>query len=173
MDHDLAELAETAEYLESSAEFHVTVFQTLAAERGRLEATLDRLDVARKTAEEARSEMADIKADLVEQIAAAKPDPALAAQASEITDAPAPAPVSTGPYSADWDAIAQCESGGNWHLDSTYDGGLQFHPLTWLSHGGGQYARYAWQASREEQIAIAEKVLASQGPGAWGSCYQE
>ena len=66
-----------------------------------------------------------------------------------------------------------CESGGNWHLDSTYDGGLQFHPSTWLGYGGGVYAEYAWQASREQQIAIGEKVLAGQGPGAWPHCFQE
>jgi hypothetical protein len=74
--------------------------------------------------------------------------------------------------SVNWDAIAQCESGGNWALDSTYDGGLQFHPSTWLGYGGGRYARYAWQASREQQIAIAERVLAAQGPSAWPHCFQ-
>ena len=83
---------------------------------------------------------------------------------------PPPAPVSSG--GPDWDAIAECESGGDWDLDSTYDGGLQFHPDTWLGYGGGTYARYAWQASREQQIAIAEKVLAGQGPGAWPHCFQ-
>jgi peptidoglycan hydrolase CwlO-like protein len=83
---------------------------------------------------------------------------------------PPPAPVSSG--GLDWDAIAECESGGDWDLDSTYDGGLQFHPDTWLGYGGGTYARYAWQASREQQIAIAEKVLAGQGPGAWPHCFQ-
>lgn len=81
---------------------------------------------------------------------------------------PPPAPASSG--GPDWDAIAECESGGDWDLDSTYDGGLQFHPDTWLGYGGGTYARYAWQASREQQIAIAEKVLAGQGPGAWPHC---
>ncbi len=65
-----------------------------------------------------------------------------------------------------------CESGQRWHLDSTYDGGLQFHPDTWLAYGGGQYARYAWQATREQQIAIAERVLKGQGPGAWPNCFQ-
>jgi len=83
---------------------------------------------------------------------------------------PPPAPASSG--GPDWDAIAECESGGDWDLDSTYDGGLQFHPDTWLGYGGGTYARYAWQASREQQIAIAEKVLAGQGPGAWPHCFQ-
>jgi hypothetical protein len=86
---------------------------------------------------------------------------------------PPPSPPPPPPSSeADWDAIAMCESGGDWHIDSTYDGGLQFHPDTWLAYGGGRYARYAWQATREQQIAIAERVLAAQGPGAWPVCFQ-
>ena len=44
--------------------------------------------------------------------------------------------------------------------------------MTWLGYGGGKYARYAWQASPAEQIAIAEKVLADQGPGAWPHCFK-
>ncbi|PMC63339.1 resuscitation-promoting factor [Corynebacterium xerosis] len=71
-----------------------------------------------------------------------------------------------------WDALAQCESGGDWHIDTGngYSGGLQFHPQTWTAHGGGQYAPTAGQASREQQIAVAEKVQASQGWGAWPAC---
>ena len=80
-------------------------------------------------------------------------------------------PASPAQAGVNWDAIAQCESGGNWHINSTYDGGLQFHPDTWLAYGGGRYARYAYQATREEQIAIAERVLAGQGPGAWPNCF--
>ena len=71
-----------------------------------------------------------------------------------------------------WDALAQCESGGDWSIDTGngYSGGLQFHPQTWTAHGGGQYAPTAGQASREQQIAVAEKVQASQGWGAWPAC---
>ena len=71
-----------------------------------------------------------------------------------------------------WDALAQCESGGDWSIDTgnVYSGGLQFHPQTWTAHGGGQYAPTAGQASREQQIAVAEKVQASQGWGAWPAC---
>ncbi|MFD5869119.1 transglycosylase family protein [Corynebacterium sp. NPDC060344] len=71
-----------------------------------------------------------------------------------------------------WDALAQCESGGDWHIDTGngYSGGLQFHPQTWTGHGGGQYAPTAGQATREQQIAVAEKVRASQGWGAWPAC---
>lgn len=71
-----------------------------------------------------------------------------------------------------WDAIAQCESGGNWAINTGngYYGGLQFAASTWTAYGGGAYAPTANLASREQQIAIAEKVLAAQGWGAWPSC---
>ncbi|WP_227998360.1 resuscitation-promoting factor Rpf1 domain-containing protein [Nocardia australiensis] len=73
---------------------------------------------------------------------------------------------------SDWDRLAQCEAGGNWGINTGngFQGGLQFSPSTWSAHGGGQYASTANQASREQQIAVAEKVLASQGWGAWPSC---
>lgn len=74
--------------------------------------------------------------------------------------------------SINWDAVAQCESGGNWAINTGngFYGGLQFTEQTWLGYGGGSYAQYANQASRTEQIAIAEKVLAGQGIGAWPVC---
>ncbi|MEV0948717.1 transglycosylase family protein [Rhodococcus sp. NPDC049939] len=68
-----------------------------------------------------------------------------------------------------WDAVAQCESGGNWSIDTGngYYGGLQFSPITWAEHGGiGNPAH----ASRAEQIRIAERVLKTQGIGAWPVC---
>lgn len=68
-----------------------------------------------------------------------------------------------------WDAIAQCESGGKWNTSTGngYAGGLQFTQSTWRAHGGqGSPAG----ASRAQQIAVAERVLASQGWGAWPSC---
>lgn len=73
---------------------------------------------------------------------------------------------------SEWDRLAQCESGGNWSINTGngFQGGLQFSPSTWSSHGGTQYAPTANQASREQQIAVAEQVLASQGWGAWPSC---
>ncbi|WP_109525276.1 MULTISPECIES: transglycosylase family protein [Nocardia] len=73
---------------------------------------------------------------------------------------------------SDWDRLAQCEAGGNWGINTGngFQGGLQFSPSTWNSHGGQEYAASANQASREEQIVVAEKVLASQGWGAWPSC---
>ena len=69
----------------------------------------------------------------------------------------------------EWDQVARCESGGNWGINTGngYQGGLQFSPSTWSAHGGGQYAPAANMASKDEQIAIDERVLASQGRGAW------
>ncbi|OLT17932.1 hypothetical protein BJF80_01050 [Serinicoccus sp. CUA-874] len=76
---------------------------------------------------------------------------------------------------ATWDAVAQCESGGNWSINTGngYYGGLQFAQSTWEGFGGTQYAARADLASREQQIAIAENVLAGQGPGAWPVCSVE
>ncbi|KDE99085.1 transglycosylase [Mycolicibacterium aromaticivorans JS19b1 = JCM 16368] len=73
---------------------------------------------------------------------------------------------------AEWDQVARCESGGNWGINTGngYQGGLQFSPSTWSAHGGGQYAPAANMASKDQQIAIAERVLASQGRGAWPVC---
>lgn len=71
-----------------------------------------------------------------------------------------------------WDTIAQCESGGNWATDTGngFQGGLQFTPSTWAAYGGTEYAPSANQATREQQIAVAEKVQAAQGWGAWPAC---
>jgi len=83
----------------------------------------------------------------------------------------APFAIAAAPASAspDWDAIAQCESGGNWSTNTGngYSGGLQFSPGTWRANGG---AGSAHNASREEQIRVAENVLQSQGIGAWPVC---
>lgn len=71
-----------------------------------------------------------------------------------------------------WDSIAQCESTGNWSINNGngFSGGLQFTPSTWAAFGGNQYAAGAHMASREQQIAVAEKVQAAQGWGAWPAC---
>ncbi|WP_406493441.1 LysM peptidoglycan-binding domain-containing protein [Streptomyces sp. NBC_01604] len=73
---------------------------------------------------------------------------------------------------SEWDAVAQCESGGNWSINTGngYYGGLQFSASTWAAYGGTQYAAQANQASKAQQIAVAEKVLAGQGKGAWPNC---
>ena len=71
-----------------------------------------------------------------------------------------------------WDRIAQCESGGNWHINTGngYYGGLQFSAGTWRAYGGTAYAPTADKASRSAQIAIANKVQGAQGWGAWPTC---
>ncbi|RKT88166.1 LysM domain-containing protein [Saccharopolyspora antimicrobica] len=71
-----------------------------------------------------------------------------------------------------WDAVAKCESGGNWSINTGngYYGGLQFSASTWASYGGTSYASNASQATKAQQIAVAERVLQGQGPGAWPVC---
>ncbi|MFI8106598.1 transglycosylase family protein [Streptomyces sp. NPDC086023] len=75
------------------------------------------------------------------------------------------------PLSA-WETLAKCESNGNWRINTGngYSGGLQFAPSTWKAFGGDEYAPVAHLATKEQQIAIAEKVLAAQGPDAWAAC---
>ncbi|MGO3089689.1 MAG: transglycosylase family protein [Galactobacter sp.] len=82
----------------------------------------------------------------------------------------AAAPANASPVSADvWDKVAQCESGGNWSINTGngYHGGLQFSQQTWNAHGGTGSAA---NASKAQQKNIAKKVLKSQGPGAWPHC---
>lgn len=71
-----------------------------------------------------------------------------------------------------WDRLAQCESGGDWSINTGngFSGGLQFHPQTWQAYGGSEYSATASGASREQQIAVAEKIQAAQGWGAWPAC---
>ena len=71
-----------------------------------------------------------------------------------------------------WNALAQCESGGNWHINTGngYYGGIQFSQGTWGAFGGTQYASRADLATRGQQIATAEKVQDVQGWGAWPAC---
>lgn len=71
-----------------------------------------------------------------------------------------------------WDRVAKCESGNNWKINTGngYYGGLQFSAGTWAAYGGTKYASRADLATKTQQILIAEKVLAAQGPGAWPVC---
>jgi uncharacterized protein YabE (DUF348 family) len=73
-----------------------------------------------------------------------------------------------------WDALANCESGGNWHINTGngFYGGVQFDSGTWLANGGGAYAPRADLASREQQIAIATKVYDARGSSPWPVCGQ-
>lgn len=77
------------------------------------------------------------------------------------------------PWSADWNAIAQGESGGNWGINTGngYSGGLQFLPSSWQAAGGTQYAPSAHQATPYQQAVTGERLLAMQGPGAWPNTF--
>ncbi|WP_405902173.1 transglycosylase family protein [Streptomyces sp. NBC_00656] len=80
---------------------------------------------------------------------------------------------SAGAASGDvWEKVAACESTSNWDINTGngYFGGLQFTRSTWAAYGGTEYAPRADLATRDQQIAIAEKVLEGQGPGAWPVC---
>ena len=115
------------------------------------------------------------------QAAIPAPSPPSPASTTPVSDSqpapPAGAPVSTpAPASsaggADWNAIAACESGGNWSINTGngFYGGLQFTQQTWLGYGGGQYAPSANLATPSEQISVGQRVLAGQGIGAWPVC---
>ncbi|MGV9882240.1 transglycosylase family protein [Streptomyces sp. NPDC003006] len=71
-----------------------------------------------------------------------------------------------------WNKVAACESGNNWSINTGngYYGGLQFKQSTWEAYGGTAYAPRADRATKDQQIAVAEKVLDAQGPGAWPVC---
>ena len=96
------------------------------------------------------------------------------AQAPARPPTPPPSPPPTAPQRraapvSTWDKVAQCESGGNWATSTGngFHGGLQFTASTWRSFGGSGMPH---QASRTEQIAVAERVLAAQGWKAWPAC---
>lgn len=78
------------------------------------------------------------------------------------------------PITHDWSGVAQCESGGNWSIETGngFSGGLQFSPSTWNAFGGQQFSARASQATPEQQMQIAENVLQTQGQGAWPVCGQ-
>ena len=167
-DQAATDLAE-AERLEADARERAAAFQ---AEQATVQARLER----------SRAAVADLQAQQAAAAAAAEAAaaPAPAAPAPAAPAAPrtrsAPAPAAPPPVAAasgrNWDAVAKCESGGNWSINTGngYYGGLQFSAGTWNGHGGTAYAPRADLATREQQIAVAEKVLASQGKGAWPTC---
>ena len=81
-------------------------------------------------------------------------------------------PAANAASDSTWDRLAQCESGGRWDINTGngFHGGLQFTPRTWSGFGGREFAPVAYQASRQEQIIVAERVLAKQGWNAWPVC---
>ena len=114
----------------------------------------------------ARDAQAAIPAPSVPVAAASDP------QAAPAAAAPASIAALASSGGANWSAIAACESGGNWSANTGngFYGGLQFTEQTWLGYGGGQYASSANQATAAQQIAVAQRVLAGQGIGAWPVC---
>ena len=92
---------------------------------------------------------------------------------------PAPAlavaPAPDAAAAAVWDALAQCEAGGDWAIDSGNGryGGMQLRAQTWMENGGGMFAPLPSAATREQQIVVAERVRATQGFALWGSCATE
>jgi LysM repeat protein len=98
--------------------------------------------------------------------------PASTLQADYPAAAQAAAPAAASSGGANWAAIAACESGGNWSTNTGngFYGGLQFTQQTWDAYGGGQYASSANLATQAQQIAVAQRVLAGQGIGAWPVC---
>jgi hypothetical protein len=144
-----ADLA-AADRAESAAQQQATAIQ---AQQASMQAQLD----------QARSTLVALQT----QRAAAQP---AAVSAPQDTAAPDPGPPSGTGH--DWDAVARCESGGNWSINTGngYYGGLQFSQSTWLAYGGGGYAGRADLATKSQQIAVAELVLAGQGAGAWPIC---
>lgn len=119
------------------------------AEQARLEA--ERQEAARKAQEAKKAEQARS-----------------AARASQS------APQGTSGVSGSvWDRLAQCETGGNWShptVSGGFSGGLMFHYATWNAYGGQAYAATASGATREQQIIVAEKILAAGGWGQWPGC---
>lgn len=69
-----------------------------------------------------------------------------------------------------WVQVADCESDRRWRIDSLHDGGLQHHPDTWRSFKPDGFPPFAWQATAVQQVTVAERVLAAQGPSAWPNC---
>ncbi len=71
-----------------------------------------------------------------------------------------------------WDDLARCESGGNWaaNTGNGYYGGLQFSHATWHGYGGGEFADYPHEATRDEQIVVAESLRAVRGYQPWPAC---
>lgn len=92
-----------------------------------------------------------------------EPEPEIQSEPYDTPSAP-----STG-YSADWDSIARCETGGNWQMQGhTYSGGVGFANTTWDGFGGREFAPNAGQATREQQIVVAERVYDRYGLSGWG-----
>jgi len=155
--------AAAQEALRSAEAARAASTQVVADLRSRQDAAQGRLDQVRATLVDLQEQRA--ATDRASR-ASSSPPPAPSGGGT-----PAPAPV-PAPAGRNWDAVAQCESGGNWSINTGngYYGGLQFSASTWSGFGGGEYAPRADLATKAQQIAVAERVLAVQGKGAWPTC---
>lgn len=149
---------------QSDAEEHERYVAALAAQ----EAERKRLAAA---AAEAQRVAAQAAQQATVRVARTVATPAPTVSPAQQTQRTPIYPPSSG---VNWDAIAACESGGNWHINTGngYYGGLQFAQASWAGAGGLAYAPRADLASREAQIAVAERLLQIQGIGAWPVCGQ-
>jgi septal ring factor EnvC (AmiA/AmiB activator) len=179
-DRAAAELA-SAEQTEAAARRLAEAFQaqraTMQAQLEQARTTLVALQAERTAAEQyARQQAAARSAAAMSsratssgsQPTARRPSPPSASSGGGSSSA-APVP---GTSAHDWNAVAECESGGNWSINTGngYYGGLQFSQSTWEAYGGAAHAARADLATPSQQIAVAEEVLAGQGAGAWPTC---
>jgi hypothetical protein len=160
----------------------VVAAQTALAEAAALEqqaavalAAADQLEAeARRTAATFEAEQATMQAQLDTARTTLVTLQRQRTAAPRVTAPPSLPPAGPAPQAPghDWTGVAMCESSGNWSINTGngYYGGLQFSPTTWAEFGGLAYAPRADLATKSQQIAIAEKVLAVQGPGAWPTC---
>jgi resuscitation-promoting factor RpfB len=146
--------------------------ERLEAERleaERLEA--ERLEAERLEAERVEAERLEAEHAAAHRAEAAREAERAAAAAAQARQQSAPSQYSPSGTSV-WDSIAQCESNGNWSINSGngFYGGVQFTLQSWQYVGGTEFAPMPHQASREQQIIAAERLLAKQGWGAWPAC---
>lgn len=137
-------------------------------------------DGVHQTMQEGSTELARVIAEAVrstapEPSAAPRDDAAPAGDDEGGSDDSRAPPADTPPgtvTAADWEKLAECESGGKWDTNTGngFFGGLQFTKQTWDGFGGGEYADMPNEATKEEQMEVANKILAEQGWGAWPSC---
>lgn len=154
----------------NNAVWNNTVNQHLWYEEAARQAEVARVEAVKRVAEKEAAEARALEASQARQEAAVDSyaSPQATTPAEQEGTAPEASQASPG-GSSKWDALAECESGGNWgtNTGNGFKGGLQFTDSTWKAHGGSGSAA---NASREEQIAVAERVQANQGWGAWPAC---
>jgi hypothetical protein len=141
----------------------------LSGRQGLLTAIADTQQVAEELQSDAMPTPAAVPMEAtLHVVATPAPTPA------PIAAAVAPAPPRVVTYDGDtvWDDLAQCESGGNWAINTGngYYGGLQFSLPTWQGYGGGEFAAYPHEATREGQIAVAERLRDARGYQPWPAC---